>query len=249
MNQLKEQIKRRYALEEEVFRLGELLEETGQKLRQAKHDSREAEAALLEYTGSLRSFLDGIRGKKETRLETLRQNTSRAKAALEALAREQEQLLHRQNLLREEETALPSGQELKEAALEQPETASLWAREEIRLCAGLLLPLLEGNLEALEEYRQQLRGNRAGEILSQEQLHEIGTAHIRWASRSAQLLTRLKDAMAVLEMPFVLDGYFLNPAGYIVSAAARHNQISRVNDALTQVESLKKQLARLSELL
>ena len=104
------------------------------------------------------------------------------------------------------------------------------------------LPLLERLEEALEEYRSQLRGERMGEIVSYQELHERGTGHIGAAESCAPLLQRLTGALTILDRSLEIGGYFENPAGFIDAAAARHNRIDRVNRALSQTAALKKQV-------
>lgn len=241
------QIRTYYELETEVFRLTLKAEETEQSLRQAKYDCREATVALTEYEGSLRSFLDGLSGKKADKLDALRRTEAHAKQTLSGLTQESERLTAKQEELTAALKALPSFEELKKSAFATPEKTILWATLEAKLCAEKLLSVLQKNWEALEEFRQQMRGNRMHQITTREQIYEVGAAHIPLGEESATLLHRMKEPLALLNQPLEIPHYFLSPAAYIESAAARHNRLDRISKAQQQVEDMQREMKKLLE--
>lgn len=245
---MQEQMTRRYQLETALYRLEQRLSQVGAALKAAKFTLREAKQAQLLYDGSLKSFFDKLSGKREERQEALRRDVSAAEAQLAALTREEEGLKRNRETIEQEMSPLPAPEELRAWALGSPETAKQWASLEAAFCAEQLQILLEKTDEALEGYRAQLRGDRMGQIVSREELHEIGTAHISLAEACRPLLHRLQEAMEILEQTPKIEvgGYFSNPSGFIVSAAAQHNRIDRVNDALFQVAAARRQIAAIS---
>lgn len=106
---------------------------------------------------------------------------------------------------------------------------------------------LEENHTALMELRRLMRGDRAGEILSIAEQQEIYAAPDRRGEACKPLLLRLKADLTGLGIFFEPGGYFESPTAFIVSAAAAHNRLDRVNQALDQVEDTQRQLRRLKE--
>lgn len=246
MKDLKRQLMQRYHLQSALNRQRQTLLETEEKLPGAKYELRTARQAQTEYESSLRFFLDGLTGRREEKMEAISRQLRQAEAEQETLLRLTASLKQDCGELSRELEQLPSPEELKAAALEQVETRQLWAKLEAALCAGQLLPLLENLDAALEDYRGQLRGDRMGQIVGPEELHAIGTAHLIPARQCAPLLRRLQEALRFLEESLEPGGYLENPEGYIVSAAARHNRIDRVNRALKEVNSLRKRIKDIS---
>ena len=239
---MENQLKERYELETRLLRTERALAENADALKQANYDLRNRQEEEKLYSGSMRSFLDGLTGKREEKQESLRRASVHARAELDSLTKEEARLLSEQESLRKKGTSLPAMDALRERAVSCPETAGLWAKLEAKYCAELVLPLLDATEEALEDYRQQLRGNKMGEIVTPEQGQEIGTAHIDRAKQCMPALNRLKAAMELLGQPFEIGGYFESPAGFIVSAAARHNRLDRANLALDQIAAIRKQI-------
>lgn len=237
-NELRTQIRQRYRLESALSLQRRVLRETREKLPQARYLLRCRVEAETGYDSSFRAFLDGFSGKREERRETLSREKCQAEAELDALLRFRESLERDCGELSRELEGLPSLQELKQAAAADPETLREWAVPEARFCAEELLPLLEGNLEALREYRSLLQGSRP-EVLSSEAQQQIFAEPDKWAAECLPLLKRLQEALEILEIPFKTGRYYGDYRAFLVSAAARHNRLDRVNRALEEVNGLK----------
>lgn len=248
MNALTEQIQNRYRLERQLARTRQMQVQTDAALRQAKFDCRKKNAALVEYEGSLRSFLDKLSGKREERSEALRWEAVHAEESERRLKQESEAHAHTLSKTEAELNSFPSREKLKSAAAADPETAEYWAAQELLLVAETLLPLLEETLEALEECRRELRGENTGQLRSREDAVQSLSAHVTPGKACGELLTEMEKAMAVRKQSFGIPEYFKNPAGYL-AAAARHNQLDRTNEALAQAEKMKKQIKALLEAL
>lgn len=240
---MENQMIRRYELETALFRLEQKQEATEKAVRKAKYAHRQAQQEQVLYDGSFRAFRDKLSGKQEERKDALRRAVSAAQAELDVLSREQEMLKASRETIEKELLPLPSFEELRTWASENPAMKKQWAALEAGFCAEQLLPLLEKTDEALEDYRAQLRGGRMGDIVSHEELHEIGTAHITLAEACGPLLQRLRQALQLQGKSLETGRYFENPAGYIVSAAAHHNRLDRVSEALSQVAAARRQIA------
>ena len=187
----------------------------------------------MQYSGSLRYFLDKLTGKAPDRQEELDRKVRQAKAVQENLESLLESLNRDLEELAAEREQLPAWDSFCTA-----ENRREWAALERKLCAEALLPLLEQTEAALEDYRRLLRG----ELTAAGERYEQATNHIFCAENCTHWLRRLKNAGEILEEPFDAGGYFENPAAFIDGAAARHNRIDRVSQALGQVRKLRKSL-------
>lgn len=228
-----ETLTRYYETEISLLRLQRQLERRNEELRQAKYDLRKADQALTEYGSSLRAFLDRFSGKQAETRETLQRQIREAEAKHTSLLRQQERLTAQLEQTRETLTSLPTLEELRQGV--EPKK---WAALETRFCAEALAPLLEENHEALLQYRMVLRGEYP--ILSPEERQELCAQPNAAAEQCLPWLNRLCEALEILETPLDPGRYYASPAAYVVSAAARHNQLDRLNDALDQVEKLQK---------
>lgn len=241
-----QQLRQRYALENTLLRLERRHPVLTETIKQAKYTCRDREEKLLTYQGSLRSFLDKLSGKREDRVEALTREVYQAKAALTALIREKERLDQEQISVREGLSALPSLDVLREEAARETDTEREWAKLEACYCAEKLIPLLEENHKALLECRSLMQGNHP-EILSAEEQQRIHAEPNVWGEQCSPVLARLKAALELLEIPFEIGIYYRAPTAFIVAAAARHNRMDRVNQALDQVLAAQKQVNRLQE--
>lgn len=238
-----ETLKQRYHLESALIRQKQSLQETEEKIPAARYDLRQRQQEQTLYEGSLKHLLHRFTGKVAEETERLALGVSSARTVLENLLRLKDSLNQDIAELTAELETLPLWETLLPE--EDPGRRKLWAELESKLCAETLLPLLEKLDLALEDYRSQLRGEKMGEIATAERVHETSTAHIGWAKQCIPLLQRLKRAREILEQPFEPGGYFENPEGYIVSAAAKHNRLNRVNQALEQVLTLRREVESL----
>jgi len=235
-----ERIAEYFRLEEALLaaeRRGEALTE---ELKLARCHVRQYADQKLQYEGSLRSFLDRLKGRQEQRQENLDRQLRHAEGELASLTREKEALTRKQTGLREALSALPNRDALRDQAMTDPETGKTFAAMEARSLCRRLQPLLAEAEQALLEYRKTMRGSRAGEILSYEELHAYGTAPNEWGRKCAALLEWLKEDLEFLDVPFTVGPWFSNPEGYVAAAAAKHNRLDRLNDALDQVAATKK---------
>ena len=238
MEQIISDITRWYDLQTCCHRQTRLLEQMEDQWKQSKWEHHEKSAAAVEFASTLTGMMDRLihHGEKQ---EALRREEAHAKARTEQHHREFE----RQKLLADDSRTqcegLPTVEELKARAQQHPDALVYFARREREYCAEILRPLLNQTLEALEDYRQQIRGGNSDRILSVQEIQEICGAHIAPAKECLPLLLRLREAMEILGKPMEIGAYFENPAGF-VAAAARHNQLDKINAAISQVEASLK---------
>jgi len=243
---LTEQIKQAYALEAQLCSLRLRSRELSETVKQAKYTLRTARAAQVEY-GGLSAFLDKLSGKYPDKAESLDREVRRAEAELNSLLRLQEENAAAVSEITDARSVLPARDALKQTALEQPDTARLWATLELRLLAAQLLPLLKKNEANLLEYRSLLRGEYP--ILSPERQQQISTEPDVWAQQCAPVLEQMQPALAVLGQTLEICPYFRSPAYFLASAAAQHNRINRAAQALEQVQKTRTQANHLLETL
>ena len=228
---MKEQLSQRYALETLLLRLKRAQTATAEDIKQAKYDIRNKTEDLLNYEGSLRGFLDKFSGKREEKLDSLRQAQSREESRLASLLREQETLIQKRAGAESALASLPPLEVLREADEEE------WAILEARYCAEALLPLLEETEKALLEYRELMQRSRP-EALSLTAQQEIYTAPNAWGEKCRPLIERLRAALAFQKISLAPGGFFESPTAYLVTVAAKHNRFDRVNQALDQTQTL-----------
>ena len=237
------QLDRRYTLDTQLHSLNLQRKETEADIRQAKWNLRCQQQKQVEYESSLRYLLDRLRGKREEAEEAFHREIRQEKEKLAELSRKQERIAYQINQLSQQEEGLPTAEQLRDAAEQEPEARARWADLEFLFCANMLLPLLKENEDALNEYRAQLRGEHMGQVMSREEFYEVGTAHLDYAVKCAALLERMRLAAQKKEEAWEIPGYFQNPNGFIVAAAARHNRLDRVNTALDQIYAMKKRVS------
>ena len=212
-----ELLKRRYQVDLALLHLESREGAAKEALRQAKYDLRQAEAEKLEYEGSFRSFLDKFSGKQGEKRDALALQVSRSKAAL------------------------------TEAQGEDPGIRTLWAEYERNYCIDALLPLLEENLQALITYRETRQGAVPGQILSHGERQQIYGQPDILAKQCKLLLERLETALELQGGTLEIGEYFRQPKSYLVSPAASHNRMDRVNRAIDQVVSMRRTLVKMKE--
>lgn len=223
-----------YQLESELLRIQQSQETLSRQLRQAKYNLRTASAALVEYEGSIRALIHKFTGKHQDRVDQLSREKRLAEAEQNRLLVQQEDANARLDALNTRKAALPSWPSFCEG-----ENRPTWAKLELSLCSQALLPRLDDADSALSLYRQMLRGEIP--MLSIGEQQSISAAPIAAVKDQAEWLSRLENALTVLESTEKIPEFFQNPAGFL-SAAARHNQLERAADAETHILRLRRLL-------
>lgn len=228
-----------------ALRLRRRKEEVAQRLAQAKFDKRSAWEAHAQYQGSLRSFLDRLKGVMEEKAELLAKDLRMAEAKEKQLEQEQEQLIRKiaENELQME--AAPESDELWQLAAKDPEAAKLWYRLDALYCIETLQSLLEDCRTALVECRNMMNGANVGKVYTYAELAEIQTDPEKCGEDCKSFIRLLEKSLKGLEIPFETGDFFTNPSFFLNASAAPHNRRDRLNQALDQVLSLQKQLVKL----
>lgn len=201
------------------------------ELSQAKFDVRNAKFALTEYeSGGFRKFLDRLSGKQEDRLYSLRSESAKAEARLNALLQEKSAV---EETLTEKRTAL--------AALpdDLPDH-----RAEARFCITCLTAMLPEAGEALEAMRTMMQGAEPGRIISREEQQEVYGNADHQAEACAALFRQLEAALKTLDIPFEIPICYHNPTGYLASAT-QYTRRDRLNDLIAQTGKLHNRLPEL----
>lgn len=236
-------LRRFYALETELYTLSRKLEDGNTRLAQAKFDRRQAKAAVLEYEGSFRSFLDKLSGRQEARTEGLSRTLRRAEAELSALNREQQTLkLHKEEMEAELKT-LPTREQFQtDAAL-----SGLMSRLDAALCLKMLSPELEENYTALLAMRDQLQGRNSDRIMSTAEIQDIYSRPDTAGEACRTILVRLEADLKELGVELPVPDYYRSPSAYIHAVASDALRRDRVNLAINQVLEMQKQAKKLEE--
>ena len=228
------QIQSRYQLEIDLLRLEQQVEENNAALRQAKFDLRKAKVAEAEYRGSFKSFRDKLAGRREETETALRHAVQKAEADLTSTQRQKELLDARLSEIKEQLSALPDWESLKDGS-------SLWNRLEALYCLEILSPMLEATHDLLTQRRNQFNGANAGQIKSRQTLSEIYSAPEAAGEACKPYLLRLKAALEELSVIFELHSFFEAPTAYL-STATQFTRMDRINTAVGQTEALQKRL-------
>lgn len=234
-----EQIQIRYQLEIDLLRLEQQVEESNAALRQAKFDLREAKVAEAEYRGSFKSFRDKLKGQREETETALRHAVQKAEADLISAQRQKELLEAALSHLKEQLAGLPDWESLKDGSQQ-------WYRLEALYCLEVLTPLLETTRNLLVERRNQFNGTNAGQIKARQTLSEIYSAPEAAGEACKPYLLRLKAALEELGNSLELHSFFDAPTAYL-STATQFTRMDRINTAITQAETLQRQLIKLQK--
>jgi len=229
----------RFQLEIDLLRLERQYEAAEAALRQGKFDLREAKQEQILYNGSFKSFRDKLTGRREEAETTLRHAIQKAEAGLTSAQRQKEQLGTQLAQAKETLALLPDWNSLNDGSRE-------WHRLEARYCMEVLAPMLEANRELLVERRNQFNGTNAGQVKAWHTLAQIYSAPEAAGEACKPYLLRLKAALDVLKVPFVLSSYFDNPTAFL-SSATQYTRMDRINTAIGQVEKLLRQLPELQK--
>ena len=233
------QIQDRFQLEMDFLRLERQAEDAKAVLRQAKFDLREAKVAEAEYRGSFKSFRDKLAGRREEAETALRHAVQKAEADLTSAQRQKELLDARLSEIKEQLSALPDWESLKDKSRE-------WHRLEALYCMEVLTPMLEATHDLLIERRNQFNGSNAGQIKSRQTLAEIYSAPEAAGEACKPYLLRLKAALEELGNALELHSFFDSPT-FFLSSATQYTRMNRVNDAIGQAETLQRQLLNLQK--
>ena len=233
------QIQERFQLEVDFLRLERQSAENDAALRQAKFHLREAKVAEAEYRGSFKSFRDKLAGRREEAETALRHAVQKAEADLTSAQRQKELLDARLSEIKEQLSALPDWESLKDKSRE-------WHRLEALYCMEVLTPMLEATHDLLIERRNQFNGSNAGQIKSRQTLAEIYSAPEAAGEACKPYLLRLKAALEELDNSLELHSFFDSPT-FFLSSATQYTRMNRVNDAIGQAETLQRQLLNLQK--
>ena len=233
------QIQDRFQLEMDFLRLERQAEDAKAALRQAKFDLREAKVAEAEYRGSFKSFRDKLAGRREETETALRHAVQKAEADLTSAQQQKEFLDARLSEIKEQLSALPDWESLKDKSRE-------WYRLEALYCMEVLTPMLEATHDLLIERRNQFNGSNAGQIKSRQTLAEIYSAPEAVGEACKPYLLRLKAALEELDNSLELHSFFDSPT-FFLSSATQYTRMNRVNDAIGQAETLQRQLLNLQK--
>ncbi len=216
-----------------------------EEIRQTTWQLRQCSPLQAEYAASFRGLLDRLTGKYRDKVEAMKKQKRDLQAELTLLQQKQEKLSLLLQTAEAERAALPEPEALKQAALQQEETAKLWAQAECRLCIRKLLPLLEKNDQALLRYRELLRGEIR--MMTVEQQQEITAEPDIWAQQCSGLLERMQEPLEILGMPMEICSYYQSPIVFLMYAAAKYNRIDRASQAIGQMTKTRRQLTELQE--
>ena len=235
------QIQERFQLEIELLRLERQIAEDSAAIRQAKYDLREAKVAQAEYSGSFRALRDKLTGRREETETALRHAVQKSETDLASARRQKEALDARLSEVKAQLSGLPDWQSLRDG---HPE----WFRLEGLYCLEALEPLLMVTHELLTERRNQFNGANAGQLKTRQDLADIYSAPEAAGEACKSYLLRLKAALEELGIPFELHPFFQEPTAFL-SSATQYTRMDRINTAISQTESLQRQLPELQQLL
>lgn len=189
-----------YALERTILDMDAEEAILKESVAQGQYDLRNAKAAVMEYEGSLRSFLDRLRGIREARAEQLHRSLRHAQSALSDDQRRQETL--RQNRIH-----LQSQRAQYLALADIPDCREKRERE-AHLSIAVLEAMLDRTQEAMLACRDLEQGRRMGELISADERQQILTMPVTLGMDCGLWLKRLEMALSGLEIPFVIPAFF-----------------------------------------
>lgn len=239
---LHEQVRRKYILETELFRLACRAKSLKEKLEEARGELYAAKADLHEYeAGGLAPMLDKLRGRYPEKIESLVRRMRRAEFAVSSLEGENVSLRLKTEAANAELASL-AGCEERLAELDADPADQLRWRAAF-LCRAAI-PALEESHKALLEYRKLIQGSTL-EILTYAQQQAIQGEADAWGEKCRKLLMAIWEILESTGADFSLKGYYTVPTAYIVSAAAEHNRRNRLNKAIDQSLAYRRQLQEL----
>lgn len=231
-------LQKTYELEASLTAARERLEEYKEQLPQLKAQQREANAAAVEYSGSLKRFFRRVSGKEEdNRQYLLEQEARKAQAALDAALREQKNLESAIAAMEAQQAALGEKDTLM-AQLTESEKAH-FQRTEASLRAEEALHHLRKCRKELEQAQYYAR-NPMMQMESQRQ-EDICKAK---AGAQADNCRETLEAIAANGFPLEIHPYLQNPMGYIVTARryGDQDQMNKAQEGIRQTEKALKEL-------
>ena len=206
-------------------------------IAQGKYDLRMTQVAVMEYEGSLRSFLDRLRGTKENHLEQLQRSLRNAR---EELTRHQcvlESLYQKRIQIQTERKKYPLLADIPNC----PEKH----KREAQLCLSVLDPMLEALQAAMLDCRDLEQGRHVGELLSIEERQMILSKPVTMGTDCGLWLRRLETALTGLKISCSIPEFYRNPSVYL--AATQYTRRDRLNAAIDQTVQLRRQFAQLKK--
>ena len=237
-----EALRKKYELEASLTAAREQLEEAKSQLPQLKAQQREANAATVEYSGSMQKWFRKLSGKEDQQY-SLEQTARKAQAALDTALREVASLEANIAALEEEQSALGEKAPLL-AALSEVDKAHFY-RLEASLLAEKALHFLRKCRKELEQAQYYARNPMMypGEQ-QQENFHKAA------AGDMADQCRKVLETICSLGFPLEIHPYIQNPMGYIVTARryGDQDQMNNAQEGIRETEStLKELLLQLAE--
>lgn len=228
-----------YALERAILDMDAEEAILKESVAQGQYDLRNAKSAVMEYEGSLRSFLDRLRGIREARAEQLHRSLRHAQSALSDDQRRQEALRQNRIHLQSQRAQYPALADIPECREK--------SEQEAHLSIAVLETMLDRTQEAMLACRDLEQGRRMGELISADERQQILTMPVTLGMDCGLWLKRLETALSGLEIPFAIPAFFQNPAAYL--AVTQHTRRDRLNGAMDQTLQLKKQITQLKNII
>jgi len=242
-SELAEKLRKRYELESDLAHLEQRRQFLEEAVLRGTYETREAEAAALEYEGfSLRSLLDKLSGKWEEKREALQHSVRRVKAELAAAKQELTQVRAEQDrILSQLQPLRGLGETVDLAETLEPRQREWILRLEARLATKTLIDALECNLAELESAQEWARPQSRIEAIPGQTKYQ----HLARADACAKQCCEALERIAACGILLEIHPYFTNPTGYISGVAAQYAQLDRINQALGGIRETRKQAREL----
>ena len=232
-------IRERFRLETESLLTQRKIKNLTEDIRMENYLLRERKVARIEYDGSLKKMLDALKGKKEQRIEELDRAVRQSEANLQS--RKQQLDMEKQTLAELEKaiSGIPDRKTLKEQAEGNPAAELEFAKRTAGFCAVQLESMLQTCMTALEEHRKIIRGERAGELMSQSERLGIMAKPEEIAEAIRPVLEELQEALVRQGEDLQIGVFFQSPSLFL-NPAARHTKLDRASQAMDQVLNMQK---------
>lgn len=135
---------------------------------------------------------------------------------------------------------IPSIERLWAQAKKDQETARAFALAEAGYCAELLLPLMDANMQILQEFADFLADAEQGPKIPQSEFNAHFKAALAAAKECQPLLARFQNTLVYLpNLFFRIRDYYVDPQEFIWSAKNGRSYYDRVVAAKMQVAEQK----------